>query len=115
MADRELQVKKKRYYAAVFAVYFTAALLWTFAANYNFDADVMSYRVKSNGENLLDALIFFSPFIVLLLGEFAAFLIGRKLFGKWGAKNALLTAGVSLLGLIAGGLTIAMILGIKFF
>lgn len=102
-------MKKLIYFLSVFMVYFGAGFLtlWLMLRDFNIDLD---YEPQTNAEMFRDAAIFFAPFIAMLLGEAAAFLIGSKLFEKWKLKEAFITLAVSAAGFISAAAAAVMII-----
>ena len=102
-------MKKLIYFVSVYLIYFGAVFLTLRVMLNYFEVDFMDYKVRSSGERFRDSVLFFSPFILMLLGEIAVFVIGRKLFEKWKLKEAFITFAVSAAGFISAVVTAALI------
>ena len=99
-----------KFYAIVFSAYFifTVAIILIFGLT--FDHKLLDYHVRSTIETFLSCLLVFSPFIVMVIGQFIVNFIGKRAFELWSKLNVITTFIVSLAGCAAARIAIPILL-----
>lgn len=101
--------KFTKFYAIVCSAYFifTVAIILIFGLT--FDHNLLDYHVRSTIETFLSCLLVFSPFIVMVIGQFIANFIGKRKFEAWSKLNVIITFIVSFVGCAAAIIAVSVV------
>lgn len=95
--------KRLVFYGLIFLVYFLFSLIWIMQWSMNLPTvDYLNYLVEPIPESNFSSYLALCSFIIMFVGLFAAYFIGKKHFEKWGRVDFIVIALVAFIGNLFG-------------
>ena len=109
-ADITAAKNTTKFYAIVFSAYFIFTIVMILIFGLTFDHNLLDYHVRTAAETFLSCLLVFSPFIIMVVGQFIANFIGKRKVDGWNKLNAITTFIVSVAACFGARMVLSVLL-----